>query len=259
MLFMQGISIVTGTLNRLKYLPNLLCNTVYADERLELILVDGGSTDGTIEYLLDVDHPQVKLIQYGRRSSYPHYMNLGVENASYELICQWNDDVLLLNTWDEVFNEIDDSEAYLFNWKTGNLGDEHNKSWLRCDSIRDNGWIIINNADYKYPQDAQEQQGEVVMNYGIYRKDVFRKYGLYNIYYQYYCADGEMSMRAYHSGCKFKSCLNIKVLVLPAEKRAIMMQEDVYRYAVDCHRIVDTTRSYIFDGKFLENKGRDGS
>ena len=42
------ISIVTGTLNRLGMLPSLIENTVLSDERLELVLVDGGSTDGTL-------------------------------------------------------------------------------------------------------------------------------------------------------------------------------------------------------------------
>ena len=163
-------------------------------------------------------------------------MNLGVAHASHDLICQWNDDVLLLNSWDQVLDEIDEEhDAYLFNWKTGNLSDMTDPNWLRCEKMRDNNWIIINNADHDYPQSAGEQRGEIVMNYGIYRKDVFRKYGPYSPNYQYYCADGEMAMRSYYSGCKFKSCVEIKVLVLPAEKRAIMMASDIQRYNKDCY------------------------
>ena len=90
-----NISIVTGTLNRKFILPDLISNTVDRDERLELVLVDGGSTDGTIEYLKKLNHPKIKLVEVGERSSYPHFMNLGIKNSSYELICQWNDDVLL--------------------------------------------------------------------------------------------------------------------------------------------------------------------
>lgn len=239
-----NISVVTGTLNRIEYLRDLLNNTVYADERIELVLVDGGSTDGTIEILEELDHSRVKLIKHGQRSSYPHYMNLGIRNASHELVCQWNDDVLLVNNWDDVFNEIDGHDVYLFNWKTGTTKDMNDAAWLKCDHIRDNGWIIINNADHEYPQSAGEQNGEVVMNYGIYKKSVFRQHGLYHPAYRYYCADGEMAMRAYYGGCEFKSLNNIKVCVLPAAKRAIMDQHDVQRYQIAC--------PYYVQGKFQE-------
>ena len=43
------ISIVTGTLNRIDHLKRVIENTVDSDPRLELVLIDGGSTDGTIE------------------------------------------------------------------------------------------------------------------------------------------------------------------------------------------------------------------
>ena len=43
------ISIVTGTLNRKNLLPGLIENTVGKSDKLELVLVDGGSDDGTIE------------------------------------------------------------------------------------------------------------------------------------------------------------------------------------------------------------------
>ena len=45
------ISIVTGTLNRVGMLPTLITNTVLSDDRIELVLVDGGSTDGTVDYI----------------------------------------------------------------------------------------------------------------------------------------------------------------------------------------------------------------
>ena len=57
------ISIITGTLNRGPLLPKLIENTVEANDKLELVLVDGGSTDGTIEYIKEENHPRIKLIE----------------------------------------------------------------------------------------------------------------------------------------------------------------------------------------------------
>jgi len=249
---MQGISIVTGTLNRLKYLGGLIENTVQSGwYDIELVLVDGGSTDGTVEYIKRLNHPRVKLIEVGKRSSYPHYMNLGVKAAKHENICQWNDDVLLCNDWDDVFATIDDEhDAYLFNWKEGDTESMKYLNWSNCAGMRDNGWKLHNCADYDYPNPVK---GEIVMNYGIYKKDVFRKHGLYNTAYQYYCADGEMAMRAYYSGVKFKSCIDVKVCVLPAEKRAIMMKEDIQKYHIDCHWYL--TDSEIIKKRFDNNCG----
>ena len=101
------ISIVTGTLNRLEFLPNLIENTINSNDNLELVLVDGGSNDGTIEYIKNLNNPKIKLIEVGQRSSYPHFMNLGIENSSHEFVCQWNDDVLLVNNWDEIIKQIE--------------------------------------------------------------------------------------------------------------------------------------------------------
>ena len=229
---MQGISIVTGTLNRIEYLDGLIENTVESGcKNIELVLVDGGSTDGTVEYIKLINHPRIKLVEVGERSSYPHYMNLGIKNAKYENICQWNDDVLLCNNWGDVFATIDDEhDAYLFNWKQGDTKSITQQDWKSCTEMRDNGWIIINNCEWSYPQSSGEKRGEICMNYGIYKKDVFRQCGLYNPSYQYYCADGEMATRAFYQGIKFKTCLDIKVCVLPADKRAIMLGADVQLY-----------------------------
>lgn len=193
---MDKISIVTGTLNRCNLLPGLIENTVDADDRLELVLVDGGSTDNTIPYIKSLNHERIKFIEIGRRSSYPHFMNLGIKHASHDLICQWNDDVILLNKWQEVFDTIqDNNDFYLFSWSNDGRV-----------------WNLLNEAN---------KGGEIVMNYGIYRRYVFSIAGLYNTRYKYYCADGEMSLRAYCMECEFKNCPNIKVMVLPVDKVAI--------------------------------------
>lgn len=212
------ISIVTGTLNRKSFLPGLIDNTVNSNKMLELVLVDGGSTDGTIDYIKSLSHTQIKLIEVGHRSSYPHFMNLGIKNSKYEYICQWNDDVLLINNWDEIIYELDDSDVYLFNWKYGHLNDVHNKNWLSGNNYL-NGWCLLNNKS--------DNNGSVVMNYGIYKKDVFRKIGLYNNDYEYYYADSDMSERSYYFNMKIKSLYDIKVLSIMTQKTAKHYSNDI--------------------------------
>ena len=68
------------------------------------------------------------------------------------------------------------------------------------------------------------------MNYGLYRKKIFKEIGMYNPEYQYYCADGDMSYRAYAFGYKVKELRNIRVCSLPTGKVAIPYQSDKDAY-----------------------------
>lgn len=222
------ISIVTGTLNRNHLLPRLIKNTVDSNSNLELILVDGGSTDGTIQYIKDLNNPKIKLIEIGQRSSYSHFMNLGIRNSTYEWVCQWNDDALLVNKWDEVINELYDyHDFYLFNWKYGIYEDMTNNDWLNgTDNYgkhhRNGGWFIFDMYNTHYQ--------EIVMNYGIYNKKVFREIGMYSSEFMYYFADGDMSRRSHLFGYKHKSLNHIKVCSISTEKKAYQTKNDYTIY-----------------------------
>ena len=213
---LNNISIVSGTLNRLKYLPMVISNTVDSDPRLELVLVDGGSNDGTIEYIKKLNHPRIKFIEVGGKSTYAHFMNLGIRNASHELVCQWNDDVFLVNKWDDVFKTIEDNEVIIFSWKNAKVPKYYDKNW-----------VLINNK-------STDGKGEIVMNFGIYHKNVFRKTGLYNPDFHFYCADGDLSQRAYYKGHKIKSSHEIKVIsvkeVEKQQNQGSKVKEDYDKY-----------------------------
>ena len=103
------ISIITGSYNRLNNIKRLISNTVDANNLLELVIVDGGSTDGTVEYLQNLNNKNIKFIDYGKRSSYPHFSNLAIQNSKFDYICQWDDDALLINGWDEVIETLNNN------------------------------------------------------------------------------------------------------------------------------------------------------
>ena len=222
------ISIVTGTLNRGPFLQGLIENTVEANEKLELVLVDGGSDDGTIEYIKEENHPRIKLIELGGRSPYPHFMNIAIQSATHDIVCQWNDDVLLINDWEEVFSEIDDEhDFYLFNWKYGSVDDMKNPDWLSGNN-HDNDWFLTN----------EKPDGEIVMNYGLYKKKIFREIGMYNNQYRYYCTDGDMADRAYSFGYKVKTLREIKVCSLIVDKVAQYYADDseIYKNNLELYK-----------------------
>jgi len=191
----KKISIVTGTLNRLNLLKRVVQNTVDSCEDLELVLVDGGSTDGTLEWLRSLAHPRIKLVEIGGRSPYWHYMNAGVRAATHEWVCQWNDDVVLSGSWDNVLKELEDGvDIYLFSWRGADSNTEY---------------FILDKAP------------ELVMNYGVYSKKVFREAGLYHDSFFYYHCDGDMSARAHYMGFRHKKLYDVKCDCLQAAKSAI--------------------------------------
>lgn len=214
------ISIITGTLNRVNLLPTLIENTVLSNDKLELVLVDGGSVDETKTYIESLNHPRIKFIEVGGRSPYPHFMNLAIQNSTHELVCQWNDDVIMCNDWEDVFSEIDEHDFYLFNWKYGNYEDVKNPNWLSGND-HSSDWFLLNN----------KPEGEIVMNYGLYSKKIFREIGMYNNEYRYYCADGDMADRAYSFGYSVKTLRDIKVCSLLVNKVANHYQGDSEIYS----------------------------
>jgi hypothetical protein len=126
-------------------------------------------------------------------------MNLGIKNSSHEWICQWNDDVILENTWDEVIEKLEDSiDFYLFSWKE-----------------LEGGYVIY------------DTENEFVLNYGIYNKKIFKEIGMYNNSYKYYFCDGDMSFRCKSFGYKSKKLFEIRCNSTTgnSEKKAYM--EDI--------------------------------
>ncbi len=219
------ISIITGSYNRLNNIKRLISNTVLANNLLELVIVDGGSTDGTIEYVQNLNNKNIKFIDYGKRSSYPHFSNLAIQNSKFDYICQWDDDALLINEWDEVIELLDSNvyDFHIFNWKLGNLQDNLDASWLEGNT-EENNWNL---------EDKTKDQTEteiLTMNYGIYNKKIFKEIGMYNTRFNFWYADGDLSNRAYHFGYKHKSHRDIKVFVNNSEKNKTYTKKDLKIY-----------------------------
>ena len=61
------ISICVPTYNRLSYLKKCVDSILdkFKDYPYEVIIADGGSTDGTLEYLRNINHDNVTIIEQG--------------------------------------------------------------------------------------------------------------------------------------------------------------------------------------------------
>src|SRR5450432_1902758 len=64
----------------------------------DVIVVDNGSADGSLEYLRD-QHPHVRVLALGRNTGFAHAANRGIEAAHGELVALINTDVVLDRDW----------------------------------------------------------------------------------------------------------------------------------------------------------------
>ncbi len=94
-----GVSVVIPNWNGRGWLESCLASL--AAQKLtpaEVIVVDNGSTDGSVDYLRD-SHPQVAVLALDRNTGFAHAANLGVDRAGNDLVALINADVVLEPDW----------------------------------------------------------------------------------------------------------------------------------------------------------------
>lgn len=94
---MIDLSIVFPTANRLTYLIKCVesCRAHLGGLTHEFVIVDGGSTDGSAEWL--AAQPDVRLIQHGGLLGANRAFRDGLKAAAGEYVCQLSDDVEVID------------------------------------------------------------------------------------------------------------------------------------------------------------------
>lgn len=93
------ISVVIPNWNGRRWLPGCLA-ALAAQERAadEVIVVDNGSRDGSLEYLRD-EHPEVRVVALSDNTGFAHAANLGLHMTTGEVVALINADVELAPDW----------------------------------------------------------------------------------------------------------------------------------------------------------------
>jgi GT2 family glycosyltransferase len=93
------ISVVIPNWNGRRWLPGCLAALEAQERRAdEVIVVDNGSRDGSLEYLHD-EHPWVRVISLSDNTGFAHAANVGLHMAGGELAALINADVELAPDW----------------------------------------------------------------------------------------------------------------------------------------------------------------
>jgi len=191
----KDISVVIGSYNRRELLK--LCIDAVRNElqdfNYEIIVVDGGSSDGTSEWLI-VQKDIITITQHNRgewlgktieRRSWGYFMNLGFKAAQGKYVCMLSDDSLIIpgaiingyNLFEEKLNN---------NIKTGGIA-----FYFRDYPIRKKYAVAIN-------------VGSLYVNHGLYLREALKEVDyISEDEYHFYFADTDLVLKMRQKGYEF--------------------------------------------------------
>lgn len=187
------ISMVIGSFNRCKLLQ-LCIDAVRREldgESYEIIVVDGGSTDGTVEWLTQ-QKDIISIIQHNRgewngktieRKPWAYFMNLAFKCASGKYICMLSDDSLIVPG--AILNGVD-------------LFDEMLEQGVKL------GGVAFYFRDYpvrkKYA--VAVNVGNLYVNHGLYLNAAMKEVGYCDEAYHFYFSDTDLCLKMKAAGYK---------------------------------------------------------
>ncbi len=193
------VSVVLGTYNRLSFLKATIASVRASQIEVpyEIIVVDGGSSDGTIGWLTE-QHDIISIVQHNRevsegktrrKRSWGYFMNLGFKCAEGRYVCLISDDSVihpdtLANAVRRFDREIADGRrlgAVAFYWR----------SW----------------PEEKKYRVSSTLGNKTMVNHGLFLREAVECVGwIDDRRYNFYCADGDLALKIWHAGYEILSC-----------------------------------------------------
>lgn len=187
------VSVVLGTYNRLSFLKATIASVRASriEVPYEIIVVDGGSTDGTIDWLTE-QRDIIAIVQHNRETSkgqarrkrsWGYFMNLGFKCAEGRYVCLISDDSVVHP--DTLANGVRHFERKLAEGRRIGAVAFYWRSWPEEQKYR----ICLTLGS------------KMMVNHGLFLREVVEKVGwIDDARYGFYCADGDLSLKIWEAG-----------------------------------------------------------
>jgi len=178
---MNKISIIIPILNEEKYIAKCLDSIIESDydkDKMEVLLIDGGSTDKTVEIIkkYQIKYPFFKLLT-NEKKIVPVAMNIGIKNAQGEYIIRLDahssypqDYVKKLIYWHKKLNADNVGGVVITEIKNKSLTSNAIKNVL-------SDKLGVGSA---FRSGVKEIKEVDTVPFGCYKRDIFDKVGLYD-------------------------------------------------------------------------------
>lgn len=200
---LKAISVIIANLNGERYLSDCLSALSAQTFRdFEVIVVDNGSTDGSLD-LLKKDFPWVKVIALKENTGFARGNNIGFEASSSEFVATLNNDTIVEPGWLQAL--------YYTATKDGAIGMVASKIYLgREGSELDSAGMLI------YLDGMSRQRGRCETDKGqfdgidevlfpsacaaLYRREMLKEIGYFDEDFFSYCEDADLGLRGRLAG-----------------------------------------------------------
>lgn len=188
---MVKLSIITLTYNKLEYTKKYVESLYKYTNDFELIIVDNGSTDGTVEFLKTL--PDIKLILNDENKGFSKGNNQGLELAQGEYIGFLNNDILLYPNW---FEECE--KVFIAEDKAGFVSPRHLNVNYECTNDRN---YIKYFQGFKFRKKYEKSFDECVFSCVLTKRTVLDSIGIFDENYtQAFFEDNDLKYRAILEG-----------------------------------------------------------